>query len=82
MRIVSRPLSEPSKKSPSTPLRWQPRSRTGMRELTVRAMVHGAAMGRPGDAAVATMLAADIDNPRLASLVSALDGLAAKAVGG
>ena len=57
-------------------------SRTGMRELTVRAMVHGAAMGRPGDAAVATMLAADIDNPRLASLVSALDGLAAKAVGG
>ncbi len=49
-------------------------SRTGMRELTVRAMVHGAALGRPGDAAVATMLGADIDNPELTALVRSLDG--------
>jgi hypothetical protein len=44
-------------------------SRSGMRELTVRAMLHGAALGDRGDAAVAALLAADIDNPRLAALV-------------
>ena len=53
-------------------------SRTGMRELTVRAMLHGAALGNGGDAAVAALLAATIDNPALASLVAAaqvdLDG--------
>ncbi len=48
-------------------------SRTGMRELTVRAMLHGAALGDPGDAAAAAMLAADIDNPVLAALVVAVD---------
>jgi len=49
-----------------------------MRELTVRAMLHGAALGNGGDAAVAALLAATIDNPALASLVAAahvdLDG--------
>jgi hypothetical protein len=46
-------------------------SRTGMRELTVRSMLHGAALGRPGDAAAARLLAADIDNPRLTALIAA-----------
>jgi DNA-binding SARP family transcriptional activator len=41
-------------------------SRTGMRELTVRALLHGARLGNPGDAAAASLLAADIDNPVLA----------------
>ena len=50
-------------------------SRTGMRELTVRAMVHGAAMGERGDAAMAALLAAEIDNPRLDPLVASLERL-------
>ena len=50
-------------------------SRTGMRELTVRAMLHGAALGHRGDAAAASMLALDIDNPQLAPLVAAVDQL-------
>jgi tetratricopeptide (TPR) repeat protein len=45
-------------------------SRCGMRELTVRAMLHGAALGNRGDADVALMLAADIDNPALEPLVA------------
>ena len=45
-------------------------SRTGMRELTVRAMLHEAASGVRGDAEAAAMLAADIDNPLLAPLVA------------
>jgi DNA-binding SARP family transcriptional activator len=40
-------------------------SRTGMRELTVRAMLHGAALGDDGDAVMAAILAAEIDNPVL-----------------
>lgn len=44
-------------------------SRTGMRELTVRAMVHSAALGNTGDASAAALLAADIDNPVLQRLV-------------
>jgi DNA-binding SARP family transcriptional activator len=47
-------------------------SRTGMRELTVRAMLHGAALGNRGDAAVAALLADAIDSPALASLVAAV----------
>ena len=43
-------------------------SRTGMRELTVRAMLHGAALGDAGDAEAAALLAGDIDNPVLALL--------------
>lgn len=44
-------------------------SRTGMRELTVRAMLHSAALGNAGDAGAAPMLAAEIDNPELHALV-------------
>jgi tetratricopeptide (TPR) repeat protein len=40
-------------------------SRTGMRELIVRSMIHGAALGNEGDAATAALLAADIENPVL-----------------
>jgi len=36
-----------------------------MRELTVRSMIHGAALGNEGDAAAAVLLAADIENPVL-----------------
>jgi DNA-binding SARP family transcriptional activator len=46
-------------------------SRTGMRELTVRAMLHNAELGDEGDAEAAAILAADIDNPLLAPLVEA-----------
>ena len=46
-------------------------SRTGMRELTVRAMLHVAASGVRGDAEAAAMLAVDIDNPLLPPLVAA-----------
>jgi len=44
-------------------------TRTGMRELTVRAMLHGAALGDRGDETMAGILAAEIDNPALARLV-------------
>ena len=44
-------------------------SRTGMQELTVRAMLHSAALGNAGDASAAALLAADIDNPMLHALV-------------
>jgi hypothetical protein len=40
-------------------------SRTGMRELTVRSLLYGAALGHEGDAAAAAMLGADIENPAL-----------------
>ncbi|CAN5295517.1 hypothetical protein BH09ACT10_BH09ACT10_13540 [soil metagenome] len=45
-------------------------SRTGMKELSVRSLLHGAGLGSAGDAAAAVLLAADIDNPRLAALVT------------
>jgi tetratricopeptide (TPR) repeat protein len=48
-------------------------SRTGMRELTVRGLLHGAALGDRGKAATARLLAADVDNPRLAALLPAQD---------
>jgi tetratricopeptide (TPR) repeat protein len=44
-------------------------SRTGMRELIVRALLHSAAEGRIGDADAADLLAAEIDNPELHALV-------------
>ena len=47
-------------------------SRTGMRELTVRAMLHQAASGIQRDAGAAAILAGDIDNPVLAPLVEAV----------
>jgi DNA-binding SARP family transcriptional activator len=40
-------------------------SRTGMRELTVRALAHSAALGKESAAATAVMLAETIDNPAL-----------------
>ncbi|MEK9663547.1 MAG: BTAD domain-containing putative transcriptional regulator [Candidatus Nanopelagicales bacterium] len=45
--------------------------RTGMRELRVRALVHGAALGRAGDAEVAARLAEAIESPILRALVAA-----------
>ena len=44
-------------------------SRTGMRELTVRALLHSAALGQDGDASAAALLAAEIDNPALQRLL-------------
>ncbi len=46
-------------------------SRTGMKELTVRSMIHGAALGNKGDADAAALLAADIDNPVLHQILPA-----------
>jgi DNA-binding SARP family transcriptional activator len=46
-------------------------SRTGMRELTVRSLLHGAATGDAGDAEAARLLAADVDNPRINALLTA-----------
>ena len=43
-------------------------SRTGMRELTVRALVHSAALGDAGDAAAAALLATEVDNDKLSTL--------------
>lgn len=46
-------------------------SRNQMRELTVRAMLHHAALGNHADAEAAAMLAVNIDNPQLGPLVAA-----------
>lgn len=47
-------------------------SRTGMRELAVRSLLHGAALGKDGDAEAASMLAAGVDNPELVALLQPL----------
>jgi DNA-binding SARP family transcriptional activator len=47
-------------------------ARSGMRELVVRAHVHGANLGRPGAAEAAVLAAADIENPVLADLVASV----------
>jgi hypothetical protein len=47
-------------------------ARSGMRELVVRAHVHGARLGRPGEAEAAVLAAADIENPVLAELVASV----------
>jgi tetratricopeptide (TPR) repeat protein len=44
-------------------------SRTGMRELTVRAMLHSAALGGVGDAPAAALLASEIENAALLMLI-------------
>ena len=44
-------------------------SRTGMKELIVRSMLHGAALGHDGDADAAALLGADIGNPQLGALL-------------
>ena len=41
-----------------------------MRELTVRSLLHGAAIGIPGDDEAAGLLAA-VDNPQLDALLTA-----------
>ncbi|MGA9276185.1 BTAD domain-containing putative transcriptional regulator [Ilumatobacter sp.] len=46
-------------------------SRTGMKELTVRSLLHGAALGHDGDAPAAALVAAEIDNPALHNLIEA-----------
>jgi hypothetical protein len=46
-------------------------SRTAMREMTVRSLLHAAALGRPDAAAGAQLLAAAIDNSALAAAVDA-----------
>lgn len=40
-------------------------SRTGMKELTYRSLLHGAAMGSEGDRAAAALVAGEIENPSL-----------------
>jgi hypothetical protein len=45
-------------------------SRAGMRELTVRSLLHGAALGDEGDGPAAASLAAEIDSPALKSLLA------------
>ncbi|GAA4603211.1 DNA-binding SARP family transcriptional activator [Actinoplanes octamycinicus] len=45
-------------------------SRTGMREMIVRAMWHGAALGHAGDHDAARLLAGDIANPVLDALLA------------
>lgn len=44
-------------------------SRSGMRELTVRSMVHAAGLGEDGAAAAGALLAADIENPLIKRLL-------------
>ena len=44
-------------------------ARTGMRELSVRALLHSGALGGAGDAAAAELLADDLDNELLGALV-------------
>jgi tetratricopeptide (TPR) repeat protein len=48
-------------------------SRTGMRELAVRSLLHGAALGNAGDGVAAALLAAEIDNPSLDAHLDELD---------
>ena len=49
-------------------------SRSGMRELRVRSLLHGAALGRSGDAGAAQLLAAELDNPVVQRLSSEVVG--------
>jgi hypothetical protein len=52
-------------------------ARSGMREMVVRAMNHGARLGIRGDAEVAALLASSIANPELGWLLSAPTGVVA-----
>ena len=45
-------------------------SRAGMKELMVRSLLHGAALGTKGDVEAAALLAVDVDNPVLSTLLS------------
>lgn len=44
-------------------------SRAGMREMVVRSLLHGAAIGKEGNAAAAMLLGSDIDNPVLRDML-------------
>lgn len=46
-------------------------SRTGMKEMVVRSLLHRAALGREGDGEAAALLASGIDNPVIHSLLDA-----------
>jgi hypothetical protein len=46
-------------------------SRTGMRELAARALLHGAALGNDGDSVAAGLLATEVQNPALQRLLEA-----------
>jgi DNA-binding SARP family transcriptional activator len=46
-------------------------SRTGMRELAARALLHGAALGNDGDAVAAGLLATEVQSPALQRLLGA-----------
>lgn len=52
-------------------------ARTGMRDLEVRSLLHGAALGNDGDLAAAGLLAADIDSPALQNLLDSTPGVRA-----
>ena len=45
-------------------------SGSGMKEFLVRSLLHRAALGGEGDADAARLLGAEIQNPRLAALIS------------
>jgi DNA-binding SARP family transcriptional activator len=49
-------------------------SRAGMRELTIRSLLHGAALGVAVDYEAAARLAADVDNPALSILLAPYGG--------
>jgi hypothetical protein len=53
-----------------------------MRELVVRAHLHGARLGDPGALASARRLGADIDNPDLARLLTGATPVSVPAVSG
>lgn len=77
LRVTSRLLSHQEQHGHPDTHRWihqlrRLASRTGMRELTVRSLLHGAAAGSPADTDAARLLAADVDNPQIAALVAAM----------
>ncbi len=49
---------------------WDVASRAGMKELTVRSLLHRAALGHEGDRLAARLLATDIDNPSVHGLIA------------
>jgi hypothetical protein len=56
-------------------------ARSGMRELTVRALMHRASLGDLPSAQAARLLAEDINNPALHLMLQAAQGVTAGTVG-
>jgi tetratricopeptide (TPR) repeat protein len=54
-------------------------ARSGMRELTVRALIHRTSLGDLASAKAAKMLSAEIDNPLLKTMVNAIPGFSISA---